>query len=255
VNKNYLFENQQIMQILWTTALFTGFVGSLHCVGMCGPIALALPIGGKTQGQRFISRVLYSLGRITTYSFIGLMMGFVGNKLFFSGLQQEISISIGISLLLILILSHKTLIVKPLRLFNEEIKNLFSYFLHQKSLASMFILGLINGLLPCGFLYLAATGSVITGSPFGGMIYMALFGLGTAPAMFAVGVLAKFMNLRLRKIFTKITPIYTFLLALFLIIRGLNIGIPYVSPHFAKPIENHLIPTCHLFITDSPQIK
>jgi uncharacterized protein len=237
------------MQILWTTALVTGFVGSLHCVGMCGPIALALPVGGKTAEQRFFARILYSLGRITTYSFMGLIMGFVGNKLFFSGLQQEISITIGISLLLILTLSHKTLISKPLRLFNEQVKSLFSYFLKQKSLPSMFILGVINGLLPCGFLYLAATGSVVAGSPFGGMIYMVLFGLGTTPAMFAVGVLAKFMNLRLRKIFTQITPIYMFALAVFLIIRGLNVGIPYVSPHFAIPIENKTIPICHPLVT------
>jgi uncharacterized protein len=242
------------MQILWTTALLTGFVGSLHCVGMCGPIALALPMGGKTQGQRFLSRILYSLGRITTYSFIGLMMGFVGNKLFFSGLQQEISVTIGISLLLILTLSHKTLILKPLRLFNEEIKSLFSYVLKQKSLASMFVLGLINGLLPCGFLYLATTGSVITGSPFGGMVYMALFGLGTAPAMFAVGVLAKFMNLRLRRVFTQITPIYTIILAIFLIIRGLNIGIPYVSPHFSTPNQNKSIPICHPLAINTPKL-
>jgi uncharacterized protein len=239
------------MSILWTTALLTGFVGSLHCVGMCGPIALALPVGGKTPSQRFLSRILYSLGRITTYSFIGLMMGFVGNKLFFSGLQQEISITIGISLLLMLILSHKTLISKPLRFFNEEIKSLFSHFLHQKSLISMFILGLINGLLPCGFLYLAATGSVITGSPFGGMVYMALFGLGTAPALLAVGILAKFMNLRLRKIFTQITPIYTFVLAILLIIRGLNIGIPFVSPSFEKPLTNQTIPICHPIFTNT----
>jgi uncharacterized protein len=237
------------MQMLWTTALITGFVGSLHCVGMCGPIALALPVGGKTAEQRFFSRILYSLGRITMYSFMGLLMGFIGKKLFFSGLQQEISITIGISLLLILSLSHKTLISKPLQLFNQEVKNLFSYVLHQKSLASMFILGILNGLLPCGFLYLAATGSVIAGSPFGGMIYMALFGLGTAPAMFAVGIMAKFLNLRLRKLFTQITPIYTFILAIFLIVRGLNIGIPYVSPHFAKPIKNQSIPICHPLVT------
>ncbi len=242
------------MQILWTTAILTGFVGSLHCVGMCGPIALALPVGGKTKGQRFFSRLLYSLGRITTYSFIGLMMGFVGNKLFFSGLQQEISITIGISLLLIMALSHKTLIAKPLRQFNEEIKNLFSYFLHQKSLASMYVLGVINGLLPCGFLYLAATGSVIAGSPWGGMLYMALFGLGTAPAMFAVGMIAKFMNLRIRKAFTQITPIYTFLLAIFLIIRGLNIDIPYMSPHFINPSQNQPIPVCYPLITNTSKI-
>jgi uncharacterized protein len=238
------------MQILWTTAFLTGFVGSLHCVGMCGPIALALPLGRKTQGQRFFSRILFSLGRITTYSFIGLMMGFLGNKLFFTGLQQQISITIGISLLFIITLSHKALIFNPLQLFNKKIKKLFSYFLSQKTFASMFILGLINGFLPCGFLYFAATASVIAGSPLGGTIYMALFGLGTAPAMFAVGILAKFMNRRLRKIFTQITPIYTIFLAVFLIIRGLNIGIPYVSPYISKPLESRSIPVCHPIVSN-----
>lgn len=233
------------MQILWTSALLTGFVGSLHCVGMCGPIAIALPVGGKTQGQIFFSRIFYNLGRITTYSFIGLMMGFVGKKLFFSGIQQELSISIGVIILLILILSHKMLIFKPLRLFNEQIKSIFPFVLKQKTLLSILILGLANGLLPCGFLYLAATASMISGSPLGGMVYMALFGLGTAPAMFAVGMVGKFMNLRIRKIFNQIAPIYTFCLAVFLIIRGLNLGVPYVSPNFIKPTVNQSVPICH----------
>ena len=239
------------MQILWTSALLTGFVGSLHCVGMCGPIALALPVGGKTEGQIFLSRIFYNLGRITTYSFIGLLMGLVGKKLFFSGIQQELSISIGIAILLILTLSHKTLIFKPLRLFNEQIKNIFSFLLKQKTLPSMFILGLANGLLPCGFLYMAATGSMISGSPLGGMVYMALFGLGTTPAMFAVGMVAKLMNVRIRKIFSQVAPIYTFCLAIFLIIRGLNLGIPYVSPNFIPPSQNQSVPICHPAFTNT----
>jgi uncharacterized protein len=239
------------MQILWTSALLTGFVGSLHCVGMCGPIALALPVGGKTQGQIFFSRIFYNLGRIIIYSFIGLMMGFVGKELFFSGIQQELSVSMGIAILLILTLSHKTLIFKPLRLFNEQIKSIFSFVLTQKTLPSMFILGLANGLLPCGFLYLAATGSIISGSPLGGMIYMALFGLGTAPAMFAVGMVGRFMNLRIRRIFSQVAPIYTFCLAISLIIRGLNLGIPYVSPHFIKPTQHQSVPICHPVFTNA----
>ena len=239
------------MQFLWTSAILTGFVGSLHCVGMCGPIALALPVGGKTQGQRLFSRIFYNLGRITTYSFIGLLMGLVGEKLFFSGIQQELSISIGIIILLILTLSHKALIFKPLHLFNEQIKRIFSFVLKQKTLPSMFILGLANGLLPCGFLYLAATGSMISGSPLGGMLYMALFGLGTAPAMFAVGIVGKFMNLKIRKIFNQVAPIYTFCLAIFLIVRGLNLGIPYVSPNFIKPTQNHSVPICHPVFTNT----
>ena len=237
------------MHILWTSAILTGFVGSLHCVGMCGPIALALPVGGKTQGEIFLSRIFYNLGRITTYGFIGLMMGLVGEKLFFSGIQQELSISIGIVILLIMSLSHKTLIFKPLHLFNTQIKSIFSFVLQQKTLPSMFILGLANGLLPCGFLYLAATGSMISGSPLGGMMYMALFGLGTAPAMFAVGIVGKFMNLKLRKIFNQVVPIYTICLAVFLIIRGLNLGIPYVSPHFIKPNVSQPVPICHILET------
>jgi sulfite exporter TauE/SafE len=233
------------MQILWTTAFVTGFVGSLHCVGMCGPIALALPVGGMSSGKVFLSRIFYNLGRITTYSIIGLLMGFLGRSIFFSGLQQEISITIGISLILFLVVSRKVLISKPLRILNESLKKSFSFFFRQKNLLSMFALGVVNGLLPCGFLYLAATGSVVAGSPLGGMLYMALFGLGTAPAMFSVGMMVKFMNFRLRKIINQITPIYTFCLAVFLIIRGLNLGIPFVSPNFEKTLDKQPIPICH----------
>ncbi len=231
------------MQILWTTAFLTGFVGSLHCVGMCGPIALALPVGGMSSRKVFLSRLFYNLGRIITYSIIGVLMGLLGRSIFFSGLQQEISITIGIAI--ILFLSRKVLINKPLRIFNESLKKTFSFFFRQKTLWSMFALGVVNGLLPCGFLYLAATGSVIAGSPLGSMVYMALFGLGTAPAMFSVGMMAKFMNFRLRKIINQITPIYTFCLAVFLIVRGLNLGIPHVSPNFEKTLDKQTIPICH----------
>ena len=232
------------MQLLWTTAFVTGLVGSLHCVGMCGPIALALPIGAMSKIKILLSRILYNLGRIFTYSLLGLLMGFIGQRLFLSSIQQYFSIGLGIFILVFIIATNKFLKISPLYHLSNKLKSTFKFLFQQKTLLSMFVLGFVNGLLPCGLLYMAVVGSIVAGSPWGGMIYMALFGLGTAPALFAVAMVTRVVNPRLRRKFIKIAPIYTFVLAVFLIIRGLNLG-SFMSPKFINTIERQVVTICH----------
>lgn len=118
---------------IWT-ALIIGFAGSLHCVGMCGPIVLALPTKINSKNLTFIlKRLLYNIGRVTTYFLIGLGAGYVGQSVKLWGFQQLLSILIGIVILLWVIVpktfhkivTEQILIKKGFRLLQNYIGKLF----------------------------------------------------------------------------------------------------------------------------------
>lgn len=218
---------------LWT-ALLAGLIGSLHCVGMCGPIALALP--GQSRGwQRMLpGRVLYNLGRVVTYSFLGLLMGAFGRGLSIAGWQQGLSVALG-GLLVLLALSQIQLESRVLRLPAVD-KGLFwlrkqlGTWMKDGRPHSLFQVGLLNGLLPCGFVYLALAGALSVGGMWEASLYMALFGLGTFPAMLVMSMAGQWLHRRLKRGFQPILTGFTVVFGLLLILRGLNLGIPYLSP-------------------------
>jgi sulfite exporter TauE/SafE len=223
---------------IWT-GFVVGLFGSLHCVGMCGPIALALPIFGETQFKILLGRVFYNLGRIVTYSVMGALFGLFGSRLVLFGLQQNLSIALG-ALILIYLLTPRKIKVKISEFgFYKKvvifIKTNFSQLASKRSTSSPFIIGLLNGLLPCGFVYMGIAGALSTGNWLSGAAYMALFGLGTFPIMFLTSVLGKVINLNVRRKINKLIPALAAVLALLFILRGLNLGIPYISPKFLPP--------------------
>ncbi|MBB6004086.1 sulfite exporter TauE/SafE family protein [Arcicella rosea] len=232
------------MNILFSIAFMTGLAGSFHCVGMCGPIALALPVGKLSTIQATFARVLYNLGRIITYGTLGYIFGYFGGEFFVAGFQQQLSISIGV-LMLMLMIPSKSIHFNPFHRITSILKKSVGSLLNTHSLISFLILGVLNGLLPCGTVYLALAGATATTSPIEGAIFMALFGLGTAPLMFSVSILPKFLSLNVRQKINKFLPIYSFILASFFIFRGLNLGIPYISPKFEKVPISQQIPICH----------
>lgn len=232
------------MNILFSIAFMTGLAGSFHCIGMCGPIALALPIGKLSFVQANISRLLYNLGRIFTYSVLGAAFGYFGKTLFVAGFQQQLSVLIGI-LMLCFIVSNRLISLKPFQKITHFLMTIFKKVFQIQSPLKFVFLGLLNGLLPCGFVYMALAGASATTTPIEGAIFMAFFGLGTAPMMFSVGLLPKFLSLNLRQKINKYLPIYSIILASFFIVRGMNLGIPYLSPKFEKVPINHSIPVCH----------
>lgn len=231
------------MTPLYSIALLTGLVGSLHCVGMCGPIALALPVGGQSLMKATLSRLLYNVGRILTYSALGLFFGSFGKAIFIAGFQQQFSILAGILLIISILPSHFTINL-PFQYFTNSlvfsIKKLFSI----KSTLGFLLLGLANGLLPCGMVYMALAGALLSSSPLEGAIVMALFGIGTAPLMFSVSILPKFLTLNTRQKINKFLPVYTFLLSAILITRGLGLGLPF-SPKIEKDHKKVAIEMCH----------
>jgi sulfite exporter TauE/SafE len=197
---------------------------------MCGPLALALPVTGSTSSGFFLGRLAYNLGRIITYCALGIVFGLVGKTLLLAGVQRWVSIGLGVALLAGLITSRKLALWRPVTIFVEILKSRMSRLLRQRSFGSLTVLGLFNGLLPCGLVYVAGAGATATGGILASAQYMAAFGCGTVPMMLAISLSGKLVPTSLRLQLRKAIPVSVFLLATLLILRGMSLGIPYVSP-------------------------
>lgn len=211
-----------------------GFVGSLHCIGMCGPIVLALPLGVQTL-PRFISgRILYNIGRVVTYSVMGGVIGLIGAGISLSLLQQNLSILAGASILILFLVKHWSKLSLPspasFGLVLSKIQRAIASLLKTSSPTPLFLLGLLNGLLPCGFVYLAVTAAAVTADALRGVLFMAGFGLGTVPAMAGLSFFPRLFPTEVRTRISRVLPVFTVLVGVLLIVRGLNLGIPFISP-------------------------
>lgn len=208
-------------------AFFIGLFGSVHCVGMCGPLALAVP-SFQTRWWLIVSdKLLYNIGRVITYSFLGLLIGFIGRQLWLSGLQQGVSIVSG----LLIILAGFSRILKihlPGSKFLLPVNRLLNYALRHK--AGHLVVGLLNGFLPCGFVYLALVGAINTPSPIAASAYMFWFGIGTFPLMLLAMVGSGFISPAIRRRINKAMPYLMVCLGLWFMLRGMGLNIPYLSP-------------------------
>jgi sulfite exporter TauE/SafE len=229
-----------MQELWWTAALTTGLVGSLHCVGMCGPLAMALPIGRLPHSQRWLAIGLYHIARITAYSGLGLFVGTIGQGLLLAGLQRPVSIGAGIFLLLWMVLKRGKLSgLSTTNRASRWITQPMARFLQSPALSAFAGLGFLNGLLPCGFIYVALTGAIATGQAATGAMYMGLFGLGTVPALLTVRSLPNLFPTALRQKFALFTPLFTIAVALFLLIRGVYM------PTTTTDKTGQKIPVCH----------
>lgn len=223
--------------MLWT-ALILGLAGSFHCIGMCGPIAFILPIDKSSVAKTFIQTFLYHLGRLISYAIIGILFGFLGKGLYLAGFQQNLSILMGVIMILTVIIPvsvfNKFNFSKPLYKLIGKLKQYLGLYLNKKSNKALFTIGFLNGFLPCGLVYMALIGAISTGNAFQGGLYMAIFGLGTIPMMSGAILLGNFINVSIRNKIQKIIPILVIIIGLLFILRGLGLGIPYISPPDAK---------------------
>ncbi|MBS1750772.1 MAG: sulfite exporter TauE/SafE family protein [Bacteroidetes bacterium] len=217
-----------------TGGLIIGLFSSLHCVGMCGPLALSMPVYHLPATQRFFAILTYNSGRILTYTILGLIFGYAGRHLFIAGLQQVFSIGIGVFMLLMTVLYyvyHRNIQPTFLNRLYSKVQHLISSVLKSSaSTPSFLMLGMANGLLPCGMVYVAIAGALTTGSVLNSMLFMAMFGAATLPAMVALGLVGARLTLSVRHALRRIIPYGIALMALILILRGLNLGIPFISP-------------------------
>jgi uncharacterized protein len=219
-------------------ALSLGFLGSFHCVGMCGPIALALPLSKTSKLARLVGGLIYNFGRILTYSLLGGLFGLLGKTFVIAGYQQSLSITLGLLILIMVFLPESKL--SRFRLTGEilsvigRIKNQFSALFLKKNYSSLFFIGLLNGLLPCGLVYLGIVGAIATGDSARGALFMAVFGLGTIPTMLSISLISNSISLGVRNKIRKAVPVFIVVMAVLLILRGLNLDIPYISPKMDK---------------------
>lgn len=225
------------MNLLWT-ALLMGFMGGFHCIGMCGPIALALPGQPNNKWSYIYGRIFYNLGRVVTYATLGFAIGLFGLTINMAGWQQGLSIASGVLILLLQFTpgnpSGKVARKLQLPILVNNIKKTFSRFLHKKGTMALFVIGLLNGVLPCGFVYLALAAALATGTMEGAAAYMVLFGLGTFPIMLTLSLSGKMISFRMKATIQKIVPYIVVFIALLFILRGLSLGIPYISPKLMK---------------------
>ncbi|MCH5720931.1 sulfite exporter TauE/SafE family protein [Niabella hibiscisoli] len=184
--------------------LTMGLAGSVHCIGMCGPLALALPLNSTTGLKRFLSALAYNTGRTVTYFSMGAILGWTGSRLVAIGYQQLFSIAMGALILLILLLGKYLPSIKILSAFQVSFKKYVARFLNRKpSIQGLFIFGLLNGLLPCGLVYMAIASALIIGGPLQSGIFMAAFGLGTIPLMLILMITGHLVSFSLRSTMKK----------------------------------------------------
>jgi uncharacterized protein len=212
-----------------------GVISSFHCIGMCGPLALSLPMAHYSTSQKVMGILLYNLGRVVTYSFLGILFGFLGRQIFIAGYQQVFSIATGSLVLLFFILSclHKK--VRRVRIIDKfylQVQLLVARFLRVNNPAGFFFTGMANGLLPCGMVYLAITGSMASANVWYGAEFMAAFGFGTVPALLGSSFTGFIISIQSRNMIRRLTPYAFLVMSVLLILRGLNLGIPYLSPSF-----------------------
>ncbi|MFC5048082.1 sulfite exporter TauE/SafE family protein [Aquimarina hainanensis] len=215
-------------------ALILGFLGSFHCIGMCGPIAFMLPVDRNNSLKKVFQIFLYHSGRLLSYTIIGVFFGVLGKSLYLFGIQQKLSIIIGVLMVLFVLLPDRLLakynISKPVFSIIGKVKNALGKELKKKSNDTFLTIGFLNGFLPCGLVYMAVFGAIATGGIVEGALYMTSFGIGTIPLMTATVYISRFLSGNIRRHILKAIPVFVVIIGLLFIIRGLGLGIPYLSP-------------------------
>ena len=214
---------------------FMGLLGSVHCIGMCGPLVMALPISNLNPLQKVVATIFYHVGKIGTYGLLGLIIGFFGKQIPFYNVQQHLSIVIG-ALMLVYVLwvfylhPKRKLTFFKIDWLQKPIVSILSKLLKQNKVISFLLIGLLNGLLPCGMIYLALSSAWAGQSVVQSGLFMVLFGIGTLPVLILVAFGGQLMGYAFRAKIQKALPYMLFSMGLLLILRGMNLGIPYVTP-------------------------
>ena len=216
------------------TAFIFGLISSFHCVGMCGPIAMMLPIDRTNEAKKTTQIITYHIGKLTAYGTLGLIFGFFGRSFYLAGMQQQLSIIVGILMIMVVVIPEKVFakynFSKPVYRLITKVKTSLGQQFKSKSYRSLFTIGLLNGFLPCGMVYVAIFGAIAMQSVSLGILYMILFGIGTIPLLTAIVYLSNIFSLSFRKTIQNMIPIVAIIIGILFIIRGLGLDIPYLSP-------------------------
>ena len=227
------------MEVLLLSGFVLGFAGSVHCVGMCGPLALSLPFQQFTGWQKVLAVGGYHFGRISSYMIIGIIAGIFGRGLNWFGLTQILSIVLGSFIVLSVVLPRlfSKLNLPFLNGFKQWQITTMQTILQKRSAPSMYFFGILNGFLPCGLVYTAVAASLVAHTITESILFMGIFGLGTVPAMLLLVLAAQSLSGGFRQQIRKLIPVLSLIIGILLILRGLNLYIPFVSPYLHKAIH------------------
>jgi uncharacterized protein len=225
-----------------------GVVGSLHCIGMCGPLSLAIPMGHLSDTKKIMMLLLYQTGRIITYATIGLLTGIVGRTIYLAGYQQIFSIVAGVLLLLSSLFyflgkSKKVKLLLPGKFYLAVQQLIVKILSSTKKWYSYLLLGMANGLLPCGMVYVALAATLSFVTVWHSAAFMAGFGTGTLPAMMLIGIIGHQLKPSSRIYFKQLIPFFILFFGVVLVLRGLNLNIPFISP--VLPGASAQVISCH----------
>lgn len=224
---------------MWVTAIVLGLAGSLHCIVMCSPLAMA---ASNIRSNFFTSRLLYNAGRILTYAMLGAMVASIGHLINLTSLQSVLSVALGSLLVAMGILNLTSLrfpwISSAVLQLTFRLKKLFGYFLSQKSRLSLFMLGMVNGLLPCGLTYLALAYCLTLKGPLDGFNFMLLVGIGTLPAMLGFTGIIQILVKRFQIKASRLTMVVMIFVGILLIGRVAFTGIHTVHSSATPDVSN-----------------
>lgn len=223
-------------------AIGMGLLGSIHCMGMCGPLVLG--IFKDSLSSKPYNYILYHLGKLMAYGTIGFGFGLLGKSLHLFISQQQLSILTGALLLIYYIITKVSGSNEKMSQLTTIIYNRIKTITNQMPLPKFYLLGFLNGFLPCGLVYLAATSSIATGHVLKSILWMVGFGIGTIPSLTFILWLSRMFQSKFNPILSQIYQQLTLVLAVLLILRGLNLGIPYISPKY-NPQEEKVSKCCH----------
>ncbi len=216
------------------TAIIFGLISSLHCIGMCGPIAMMLPVDHKNPSKKALQVLIYHMGRLTSYGILGLAFGLLGRGFYMAGIQQQLSIAVGVGMIVLAVVPEKILanynFSKPVYRLITKIKSSLGAQFKRKTPDAFFTIGLFNGLLPCGLVYAALFGAIAMQNVTLGIAYMILYGLGTIPMMSAVVYVSSLLSMPFRSQLQRAVPIVTVVIGVLFVLRGMGLDIAYISP-------------------------
>ncbi|QBZ98939.1 sulfite exporter TauE/SafE family protein [Flavobacterium sangjuense] len=216
------------------TAFIFGLISSLHCIGMCGPIAMMLPVSVNNPVKKVIQIMVYHAGRLTSYATLGFLFGLLGRGLYLAGVQQRISIVVGVLMIAVALVPEKIFarynFSRPIYKLISKVKTNLGQQFKRKTPDALFTIGLFNGLLPCGLVYAALFGAIAMQNVGLSTVYMLLYGLGTVPLMSAVVYVTNFLSFPFRNKLQKVVPLVTVVIGVLFVLRGMDLNIAYISP-------------------------
>ncbi|MBT8326475.1 MAG: sulfite exporter TauE/SafE family protein [Bacteroidia bacterium] len=211
--------------MMWS-AFILGFLGSLHCAAMCGPLMLGL----AAREYSLFSHIVHHVGRWLGYAALALFFYFLISPLQVFKLQQYVGLVSGILLVLYALKSYIRPVNALIEFLSKKVTNWMTKI--NPGRTGSISLGFLNGLLPCGLSFGAAILSVNAGSAVNAMLYMILFGIGTLPILLAISYLPRFGKGNIIQKLNRHTPKLLLIVGLVLIVRSAGLGIPYLSPDY-----------------------